>query len=95
MNTPIATHARTSLNGEGTLADKFSVCQFFVDGNYEYVRRYVGAEEAVKAFQHYTNSVAVKMGVIDRVILTDGGDCVNMEWVKGKGITYPPELVGR
>jgi hypothetical protein len=35
------------------------------------------------------------MGVIDRVILTDGGDCVNMEWVKGKGITYPPELVGR
>jgi len=74
---------------------EFSVCQFFEDGTYEYVRRYVGAEEAVEAFKHYTTNVAVKLGVTQRVILTDGGDCVNMEWVKDKGVVYPPELVGK
>jgi hypothetical protein len=68
---------------------EFSVCQFFHDGTYEYVRRYVTAEEAMKAFEHYTNNVAVKMGLIHRVIITDGGDCINLEWECGKGITFP------
>jgi hypothetical protein len=73
--------------------NEFSVCQFFEDGSYEYVRRYVTAEEAMKAFFHYTNNVAVKMGVTERVIVTDGGDCTNAEWKKDLGYTYPPELV--
>jgi hypothetical protein len=68
---------------------EFSVCQFFENDSYEYVRRYVGAEEAVKAFQHYTNNVAVKLGVIKRVIITDGDDFTTMEWQYGKGITFP------
>jgi hypothetical protein len=73
---------------------EFNVCQFFVHGGeYEYVRRWVTAEEAMKAFYHYTNNVAVKMGVVERVIVTDGGDCINAEWKKGLGYTYPPELV--
>jgi hypothetical protein len=71
--------------------NEFSVCQFFEDDTYEYVRRYVSAEEAMKAFQHYTNNVAVKLGVTKRVIITDGGDCINMEWIYGKGITFPPQ----
>jgi len=71
--------------------NEFSVCQFFEDGTQEYVRRYVSAEEAVEAFKHYTNSVAVKMGMVTRVIITDGGDCCNAEWIYGKGIVYPPE----
>jgi hypothetical protein len=72
---------------------EFSVCQFFVSGEYEYVRRYVMPEEAMRAFKHYTNNVAVRMGIIERVIITDGGDCTNAEWKKGQGYTYPPELV--
>jgi hypothetical protein len=67
---------------------EFSVCQFFDDGMYEYVRRWVPAEEAVKAFAHYTSSVAAKTGVVERVIITDGGDFTNLEWVNGKGFTY-------
>jgi hypothetical protein len=80
---------------EGKMSEdyEFSVCQFFTGGEYEYVRRWVNAEEAMKAFYHYTNNVAVKMGVIERVIVTDGGDCTNAEWKKGLGYTYPPELV--
>jgi hypothetical protein len=41
---------------------EFSVCQFFADDSYEYVKRFVDAEEAVKAARHYTDNVAVKMG---------------------------------
>jgi hypothetical protein len=74
---------------------EFSVCQFFIDGQYEYVRRYVSAEEAMRAFIRYTTNVATMLGVVERVILTDGGDFTTMEWKKGEGITYPPEAVGK
>jgi hypothetical protein len=70
--------------------NQFSVCQFFTDGRYEYVRRYVGAEEAVKAAAHYTGNVAAKLGVVVRVIITDGGDGIAFEWLKDKGVVFPP-----
>lgn len=71
------------------MTGEFSVCQFFTDGTYEYVRRYVSAEEAVMAFKHYTDNVATKVGgIVERVIITDGGDLTNLEWRAGKGFTY-------
>lgn len=72
----------------GDTEGEFSVCQFFHDGTYEYVRRYVGAEEAVKAAHHYTTSVAARMGLVETVIITDAGDCINFVWEKGKGVTF-------
>jgi hypothetical protein len=69
---------------------EFSVCQFFVGGDYEYVRRYVTADEAWDAFVKYTTNVAAKHGLVVRVIITDGGDYTNAEWQFGKGLTYPP-----
>lgn len=74
---------------------EFSVCQFFIDGTHEYVRRYVTGEEAVNAARHYTNNVATKMGVVERVIITDGGDSTVFEWKLGEGITWPEEAKGR
>jgi hypothetical protein len=71
------------------MAGEYSVCQYFPDGSYEYVRRFVDAEEAAKAFAFYTTNVAAKVGVTQRVIITDGGDCINMEWKQGEGITFP------
>ena len=73
---------------------EFSVCQFFPDGSYEYVRRNVSAEEAVTAVKHYTTSVGARIGITKRVIITDGDDCVNFEWEFGKGITFPPQSKG-
>lgn len=73
------------------MEDEFSVCQFFEDGSYEYVRRFVTADEAAKAFQHYCTSVGAKMGFTVRVIITDGGDCINAEWKRGEGLVYPPK----
>jgi hypothetical protein len=69
---------------------EFSVCQFFDDDSYEYVRRYVSAEEAVNAAKHYTQSIGAQVGTTRRVIITDGGDQTNFEWKYGEGVTFPP-----
>jgi len=73
----------------GKSKGEYSVCQFFMDDTYEYVRRFVSAEEAVTAFKHYTTSIAARMGMIKEVIITDGGDCTNCHWVYGKGLVFP------
>jgi hypothetical protein len=69
---------------------EFSVVQFFEDGSYEYVRRYVDAEEAVKTAHHYCYSVGARCGTTVKVIITDGGDCTNFVWEYDKGVVYPP-----
>ena len=68
---------------------EFSVCQFFEDGSSEYVRRFVGVEEALKAANHYCNSVGARRGFTRRVIITDGDDFCCFEWQSGKGVTFP------
>lgn len=72
----------------GKTTGEFSVCQFFENGNYEYVRRFVDAKEAVEAAHHYCNSVGARLGTTVRVIITDMGDCTNFEWQFGKGVTF-------
>ena len=72
--------------------DLYNVVQFFVDGQYEYVRRAVSAEEAVKATQHYTQSVGARIGTTKRVIVTDMMDCTCFEWEDGK-ITFPTQQI--
>lgn len=67
---------------------EFSVCQFFKDGTSEYVRRNVGAEEAVNTAKHYCTSVGAQIGTTVRVIITDDGDCTNFEWKYGEGVTF-------
>lgn len=74
--------AKTGTTGE------FSVVQFFEDESYETVREHVSAEEAVDAAHHYCNSVGAKLGFTKRVIITDGGDCVNFEWKHGEGVVF-------
>jgi hypothetical protein len=69
--------------------DEFSVYQFFPDGSYEAIKRFVSAKEAVQTAKFYINNVSAKRGFTKRVIITDGGDCINFEWTYGKGITFP------
>lgn len=70
------------------MSELFSVCQFFPDGSYEYVRRNVPVEEAAKAAKHYCTSVGAKLGTTVRVIVTDTDDYIAFEWVFGKGIVF-------
>jgi hypothetical protein len=74
---------------------EFNVVQFFVNGTHEYVRRRVHADEAIAVLQHYCRSIAVQMGVVERVIVTDGGDCCCFEWTAKDGVTFPDEHKGR
>ena len=69
--------------------ETYNVVQFFDNGQYEYVRRNVSAEEAVKASKHYTTSVAARFGFVTRVIITDSGDSCVFEWKCGVGVTFP------
>lgn len=73
------------------MENEFSVVQFFTDGSYEYVRRWVTIEEAIKAATHYCTSVGARMALTVRVIITDGGDCTCFEWKYGEGVVYPPK----
>jgi hypothetical protein len=75
--------------------ERFSVYQFFADGSYEQVRELVPAEEAVRAAHRYTHNVAARLGTVERVIITDGGDDCCFEWKRGEGVTFPPEAKGR
>ena len=76
----------TSNNGQSQ--EKFNVVQFFNDGTHEYVRRGVDAVEATNAVQHYTQSVAARMGIVNQVLITDMMDLTVFHWQDGK-IIFP------
>jgi len=75
----------------GLTEGEFSVAIFFEDGSSAYVRAWVDPREAVQAFRQMTHQDRPinTLGLIQRVIITDGGDCTCMEWIQGKGITFP------
>lgn len=77
------------------MENEYSVCQFFENGEYEFTRRWVSAEEAVKVAIHYATSVGAKIGTTVRVIIVDGGDCTNWEWKKGEGVVFPEDQRGK
>ncbi|MDE2095663.1 MAG: hypothetical protein KGL39_00270 [Patescibacteria group bacterium] len=74
---------------------EFSVFQYFPDGSYEQVKRFVGSEEAVKEAIQLASSVGAHIGTTQRVIITDGGDYCVWEWKHDLGITFPPEVAGK
>ena len=79
---------------EGGMSGEFSVYHFGADQKSECVKRNVDAKEAFVAAVGYMQRPAAKLGIIQRVIITDGGDCVNFEWQFGKGIVFPPMGAG-
>lgn len=69
---------------------EYAVCLFFPDDSNEYVKRWVGAEEAVRTAKDYSLRPAALAGLIRRIIITDGGDNTCFQWEYGKGVTFPP-----
>jgi hypothetical protein len=65
--------------------EPFSVCRFFQDNSYEYVKRNVDVDEAVEAFSKC-------VGGCSRVIVMVG-DSVNLEWTFRGGLDYPRKVV--
>lgn len=71
------------------MTDEFSVYQFLECGTSECVRDRVSAREALETAASYTTRPAAVMGIIKRVIITDGGDMTCFEWINGKGVIFP------
>lgn len=70
-------------------APEFSVYWEDPDGYSHAERRFIDARTAVELAQSLTLRPAVRLGVIRRVIITDGGDFTVFEWQLGKGVTFP------
>lgn len=56
--------------------------------------RGVGLEEAYKWFKHHTTNVTAKVGITERVIITDSGDMIVAEWKHGQGMVWPKQEDG-
>jgi hypothetical protein len=56
-------------------------------GEHKDVRRFVSAQEAGRAFHHYTSSIGSQQGSTVRVIVIDRNDCIVREWKFRHGIT--------
>jgi hypothetical protein len=69
--------------------NQYSVCIFLPNDYHEYVRRYVSSDEAMQTFMMYTHNPAAMIGLTNRVIITDGMDCINAEWKFGEGLVFP------
>jgi hypothetical protein len=68
--------------------NEFSVYWWDPDGNYYPEARFIGAEAAVKLAKSLTDRPAAQLGIIRRIIITDGGDCCCFEWKHGEGVTF-------
>lgn len=67
---------------------QFSVYWWDTHGTQHEELRFVSAEAAVVRCHSLTSCPASVLGLIQRVIITDGGDCTNFEWKKGEGVTF-------
>jgi hypothetical protein len=75
------------------VGEQFTVRLCYDNGEHKNVRRFVSAQEAGRAFQHYTTSVGAELGSTVRVIVIDRNDSIVREWKFGQGITFPrPDL---
>ena len=74
------------------VGEQFSVVLFFDDGQHKYVRRFVSAQEACRAFQHYSRGAGAQLELTVRVIVTDSSDCIVREWKYGEGVTFPADF---
>lgn len=72
------------------MTGEYATIQFFADDSYERVVEWVDAAEAVSVAKRLTDSIGARLGMTQRVIVTDGGDFTCFQWEYGKGVTYPP-----
>jgi hypothetical protein len=68
----------------------FDVWLFFRSGAYERLEDGLSAQEAVEAAKRCSESVGAKTGLLEEIIITDGGGNCVFQWLHGKGVTFPP-----
>ena len=69
--------------------NSFSVWIFFPDESYTPEARFIDGESAVRLAKDITLRPAALIGIIARVIITDGGDFTVFEWTHDRGVVFP------
>lgn len=70
---------------------EFSVYWLDPEGTSNPEKRFVTAIEAMRCVADLILRPAAVAGIINRVVITDGGDCIVFEWLHGQGVVWPPE----
>ena len=68
----------------------FTLWQFFFDGSHEEVATVDEQLAAVLRARDLVTSVGARVGTTKKVIIADGEGFRVFEWVRGKGIVFPP-----
>jgi hypothetical protein len=58
---------------------------------YEYTKRNAEAADCVNEAKRLTGTVACKVGMITKIMITDAEDFCVFEWVFGEGVVFPTE----
>jgi hypothetical protein len=80
----------TEING----GNEFNLYWWDPQGNQHEELRFVDAKRAVERAASLSRGPAAQIGMVKRIIITDGGDYTTFEWKKDHGVTYPPERAG-
>ncbi len=67
---------------------EFSVYWWDREGGQHEELRFVGAKVAVDAAHRLCEGPASLLGIVERCIITDGGDFTCFEWKRGIGVTF-------
>jgi hypothetical protein len=79
---------------EATMVDEYNVYWTDCEGEHHTEMLNGSPEQAVNAAHRLCTGPATILGIVARVIITDGGDFTNFEWKKDEGITYPKQYAG-
>lgn len=69
--------------------NEFSVYWWDRDNGQHKELRFVTSDAAVKAAHRLTHGPAAVLGIVQRVIITNGGDRIVFEWKHKEGQTWP------
>ena len=75
--------------GKPMAAELFSVAEYYPDGSWSYALERAPADQAVLTAKGRTETVAAKVGLVTRVIITDSDDTTNFDWRFGQGVVFP------
>src|SRR5262245_47667692 len=68
---------------------EYSVYWWYKEGDQFTESRFILLDLAMHQVKRLTQGPAARLGMVERVIITDGGDFIVFEWKRDQGITWP------
>lgn len=71
------------------ITNEFTLYWWDRDGEQHRELVMVSVERALRRAESLANGPASKMGIVKRIMITDGGDCCAFEWTHKDGVVFP------